>query len=225
MTKHELMKNYTMEQLADMVVEKYNREKSEERPYGAHYDLEDGKAIRFIGFDRKEAEQLFEMITSKGMNENKCSCGKENEINELKCKLKHKEEIINQIDDILNELFGVKHDVTDKVNEFREILKEIVEKYKKEIDKLKAENADLHCEIQSIGMICGEMPHEPIEAASALINSTYTIKKSDILKSLSKAFGNDSDTVTESMYSVSELRQIAEHLLVYCNANGEECNE
>lgn len=38
---------------------------------------------------------------------------------------------------------------------------------------------------------------------------------------LHKAFGNNADTVTENVYSVSELRQIAEHLLVYCNANGE----
>lgn len=189
MTKQELMESYTTEQLADMVVEKYNREKSEERPYGAHYDLEDGKAIRFIGFDRKEAEQLFEMITSKGMNENKCRCRKENEINKLKCELKHKEEIIKQI------------------------------------EELKAENAELHCEIQSMGMVFGELPYRPIEIASSLINATYTREKNDIMKSLGKAFGNDSDTVTESVYSVSELRQIAEHLLVYCNANREECNE
>lgn len=63
---------------------------------------------------------------------------------------------------------------------------------------------------------------EPIEIAEQIITTTMTREKTSMEKSLSKAFGSKSDTVTAPMYSVPEIRQIAEHLLVYCNANKEE---
>lgn len=228
MNKQELLENYTMEQLADMVIEKYNREKSEERPYGAHYDLEDGKAIRFIGFERKEAEPLFALICDR-ITEKPVSLypsdkllqevdeikslkeqlqRKEKEINELKIKiteyqemseahkaesyfaivennklkdqLQHKETIINQIDDILNELFGVTHDIVEKPYELKEIL------------------------ITKIDNIT-YFPEEPLKVADFIINAWET-------------------SWNYKHFNISELRQIAEHLLVYCNANveGEE---
>lgn len=62
---------------------------------------------------------------------------------------------------------------------------------------------------------------QPIEVAERIITTTVTREKTIMEKSLSKAFGNESDTVTEPMYSVPKIRQIAEHLLVYCNANEE----
>lgn len=69
------------------------------------------------------------------------------------------------------------------------------------------------------------LPSEPISVAEQLINATYTREKGDMEKALHKAFGNNSDTVTENVYSVSELRQVAEHLLVYCNHNSEDCEQ
>lgn len=93
---------------------------------------------------------------------------------------------------------------------------------KKENSDLKIENAELHCEMQAINVFNEEMPEEPIEVASMLINASYTRNKGDLERKIDRAFGNDSDTVTENVYSISELRQIAEHLLVYCNANEEK---
>ena len=61
-----------------------------------------------------------------------------------------------------------------------------------------------------------ELPHEPIKVAETLIDATGTYKTN----SLSRAFGAG-DTGTYNLYSKSDLRQIAEHLLVYCN-NAEE---
>jgi len=65
-------------------------------------------------------------------------------------------------------------------------------------------------------------PSEPIKVAEQLINATYTREKSDMEKAIQKVFGNNSDTVIENVYSLSELRQIAEHLLVYCDHNSED---
>lgn len=64
MTKTELLSTYTAEQLAEMVVEKYNRLRSEEKPYVAHYDLGNGRAIRFIGFETGEAENYLKTFES-----------------------------------------------------------------------------------------------------------------------------------------------------------------
>ena len=61
-----------------------------------------------------------------------------------------------------------------------------------------------------------ELPHEPIKVAETLIDATGTYKTN----SLSRAFGAG-DTGIYNLYSKSDLRQIAEHLLVYCN-NAEE---
>lgn len=62
---------------------------------------------------------------------------------------------------------------------------------------------------------------EPIKVADMLINATYTREKGNIEKAFYKALGNNSDMVVENVFDISELRQIAEHLLVYCNHNGE----
>lgn len=61
-----------------------------------------------------------------------------------------------------------------------------------------------------------QLPSEPIKVAEILIDATGTYKTN----SLSRAFGAG-DIGTYNLYSKSDLRQIAEHLLVYCN-NAEE---
>ena len=61
-----------------------------------------------------------------------------------------------------------------------------------------------------------QLPHEPIKVAETLIDATGTYKTN----SLSRAFGAG-DTETYNLYSKSDLRQIAEHLLVYCNNSDE----
>lgn len=121
-------------------------------------------------------------------------------IEKLKKQLDRSQTTINQIDEIMEELFGVTHDM-EKPGAFKEILREKVNE-----------------------KISDFLPTEPIKIADMLISATYTRQKSNMEKALHKAFGNNSDTLTENVYSKSELRQIAEHLLVYCNHNegGEE---
>lgn len=96
-----------------------------------------------------------------------------------------------------------------------------IAEYQKKIDELTSENAELHCELQAVNAFQEGYPTEPIKIADTLINATYTREKGDMEKVFHKAFGNDSDTVEEDVFDISELRQIAEHLLVYCNHNGE----
>lgn len=134
----------------------------------------------------KKAKELLDRNRFVGVrivaidDEKKCDCGKEDEINCLKEQLQRKETIIDQIDDILNELFGVTHDVA-KPDEFKEIL------------RTKIDNMTY-------------FPEEPLKVADFIISAWET-------------------SWDYKCFNVSELRQIAEHLLIYCNANeNEKCN-
>ena len=83
-----------------------------------------------------------------------------------------------------------------------------IEEMQNHIDCLKSDLAEAQEKI--------ELPHEPIKVAETLIDATGTYKTN----SLSRAFGAGA-TGIYNLYSKSDLRQIAEHLLVYCN-NAEE---
>ena len=83
-----------------------------------------------------------------------------------------------------------------------------IEEMQNHIDCLKSDLAEAQEKI--------ELPHEPIKVAEMLIYATETYETS----SLAKKFGAV-DTTTYKLYSNADLRQIAEHLLVYCN-NSEE---
>lgn len=60
-----------------------------------------------------------------------------------------------------------------------------------------------------------ELPTNPMEVAKMLINSQYLYKPSNAEKQLLKC----GDIVECERYTVDDLEQIAEHLLVYCKHN------
>lgn len=103
---------------------------------------------------------------------------------------------INQIDDILEKLFGVRHDMVDKPDEFEKILSE----------KVKGNVADF-------------FPTEPIKVVDMLINTERKYE----CDTFERAFYGTNKS-TYCIFDIGELRQIAEHLLVYCNYNGESEN-
>lgn len=177
MTKHELMENYTIEQLADMVIEK---EKQLDQ-------------VRVFG--------IFEKIKESGLFENPIKTFyeadldiKQEIIDRLKKRLSRKEAAINQIDSIICELFGISHNGDEYTEDFKELL----------MEKSKCNND----EIEDNKTISDFLPTEPIKAADMLIN----VHKRDLYKD---------SAYYSKIYDISELRQIAEHLLVYCNANME----
>lgn len=63
------------------------------------------------------------------------------------------------------------------------------------------------------------LPSEPIDVASMLMKAVVTVKKSPIQKLFDL---NVPDEYEIEKYSKSDLRQIAEHLLVYCNNSEDE---
>ena len=62
-----------------------------------------------------------------------------------------------------------------------------------------------------------ELPFDALETANYLINATYERETS----SLERAFAKVPDKVNSDRYTIDDLEQIAEHLLVYCKHNKE----
>lgn len=66
------------------------------------------------------------------------------------------------------------------------------------------------------------LPDEPIDVASMLINATITVEPSKF-SSLSPL--HDKEPQTFAKYDTNQLREIAEHLLVYCEAQERGCTD
>lgn len=64
------------------------------------------------------------------------------------------------------------------------------------------------------------LPDEPIDVASMLINATITVEPS---KSGTLSLLHDKEPQTFAKYDTNQLREIAEHLLVYCDAQERGC--
>lgn len=64
------------------------------------------------------------------------------------------------------------------------------------------------------------LPDEPIDVASMLINATITVEPS---KSGTFSPLHDKEPQTFAKYDINQLREIAEHLLVYCEAQERGC--
>lgn len=213
MTKQELMKNYTAEQLADKVIELETIIDDKLGGWSKHGILyKDFFSMQDENKKLKSEVEKYRKAFGGAKKERDCQiCEYQNKIDKLKQKLERQEtatkyaeeyvdslkndfdrskNTINQIDDILEKLFGVRHDTADKPDEFEKIL----------MDMVKGNATDF-------------LLTEPIKVADMLINAEIEPieTNSDGMKIVYK----------QRNFKISELRQIAEHLLVYCNHNGE----
>ena len=62
----------------------------------------------------------------------------------------------------------------------------------------------------------------PIVAAEKIIRGQRPYNPNLVQKALLSAVGEKTDDHTEDMYSVSELREIADYLYVFCNAHADD---
>lgn len=219
MTKTELMETYTAEQLAEMVVEKerfiemvneFNIFESIKAsglfddPIKAYYETKMSiceSSVKVLEKKLVEKESRINHLQSEvekyrkafedAENVRDCQIAEyQNRTEKDKTELERAKNTINQIDDILEKLFGVRHDTVDKPDEFENIL----------TDKAKGNATDF-------------LSTEPIKVADMLINAK--IEPVEISETGIRMVHK------ERNFDMSELKQIAEHLLVYCNHNGE----
>ena len=98
------------------------------------------------------------------------------------------------------------------------MLKSLIDNYRDAESKLFDENKELKqriVELESKEIV--ELPFNPLECANYLINATYERETS----SLERGVKGLPDKVNSDRYTVDDLEQIAEHLLVYCKHNKE----
>lgn len=206
MTKSELLSTYTAEQLAEMVVEMENVSKAkitkcEISEYG---EILKGKCD-------KCGEELILSLDNKHIL---CT----------KAEFYATQEANRQLNKDISEL-------QSEVEKYRKAFEYAKKErdcqaadYQKKIEELTAENAELHCELQAMQVFPDEFPIEHIKVTDMLIDNamkSYESYVRDFAKSYSGqlVIGNPCEDVRKQ--ALSYLRQIAEHLLVYCNHNGE----
>lgn len=214
MNKTELLSTYTAEQLAEMVINLQNDLKLK---VSKSIVSEDGEALK-VRCD-KCGEEFIALMDDRYILCTKAEFyatqDANRQLNQDVARLKKKH------NRALKEWMGKQEEIR-KLNEDVQLYKTAHEKGKIVWDSQICEYQEKIYHLESRTLI-DFFPSEPIKVADMLISATYTRQKGDMEKALHKAFGNNSDTVTENVYSKSELRQIAEHLLVYCNHNeGEE---
>lgn len=107
--------------------------------------------------------------------------------------------------------------VAEKICEEHKELRAEIEDKKCQIEEMRQHIECLKADLAEAQERKFELPIEPIKVASMLIDATETYETS----SLAKRFGAG-DTATYKLYSNADLRQIAEHLLVYCNNSEDE---
>lgn len=250
MTKQELMETYTAEQLAEMVVnlqngkEKLTMNISDFQKCQEEYEkfLKESPLENMINKISKDILEQKNNAMAMEFTRIICDLLKQNGVYVHCTETKLSEKITkNSIEEKYGIMFDSmdfsEHDkeFTEEIERLRCELKDLeiqieeeykpleieVENLRKNERELSEENAELHCELQAVNAFQEGYPTEPIKVAEMLINATYTREKGNIEKAFYKAFWNNSDITIENIYSVPELRQIAEHLLVYCNHNEE----
>lgn len=193
MTKTELMETYTSEQLAEMVV----------------------VAMK----SKEDDEKMIELITSAGKDLGKQLDEKRSEIEHLQ----------SEAEKYRKEFEDTKKECDCRIAEYQKRIENLEHDLKtagEKIQDLAGENMKLQCERNDYkskseflefdrmrlkkNEIADFLPTEPIKVADMLINASK--KRTNCMT------GKEYD---KYIFEKWQLRQIAEHLLVYCNHNGE----
>jgi hypothetical protein len=107
----------------------------------------------------------------------------------------------------------------------KQVSKDMIMELKQRIAELESENLRLtesilrkETKIHELeSKKTSQLPFDPLECANYLINATYERETNGI----ERAFHNLPEKVDSDRYTVDDLEQIAEHLLVYCKHNKE----
>lgn len=97
------------------------------------------------------------------------------------------------------------------------------EKIVDEMERLRKENEEMKECVEALKEKLDrsvDLSVEPIEAANQIINLTYKRTASSLERAVIGC-----TSVSEKMYGIAELKQIADHILVYCKYNQSETGD
>ena len=223
MTKTELMETYTAEQLAEMVENLQKENLVELLKLKNREDTEDvSKVFDAMKLTITELCNTIEDLQNENKQEKRehartlwefCDSVKkedyEKEVNHLESEVeKYRKAFENE-----------KKERDCQISEHRKKIEELTnekESLETRLKLLKSERDDLREEVEKLRNTQDFSNLEPIGVANIIINAEGT------RENLFGRITGKGETETYRIFDVSELREIAEHLLVYCNHNGEE---
>lgn len=198
MTKTELIETYTAEQFAEMVI---------------NYSTSCFQSNVFNSLKNEIESPLKKSIEDSYKTQIK---QKEEEIYKLE---KECEELQSEVEKYRKAFEEAKNERDCRITECRKKIEELTdekESFEMRLKLLKGERDDLREEVEKIKKTKDFSYLTPIEVANMMINAEGEYEHNPLAKALYKE-----DKGTYRIFDIGELRQIAEHLLVYCNHNGE----
>ena len=144
------------------------------------------------------------MIVSKYFNIDGKNYVEASDYDKILLELKKSNEKVAKIE---SELFDVQKSADEYYNRCIDLTNQI--------EKLKSE-LETKVDFETDRLV--KLPFDALETANMLINAKYRRKANGI----DRFRGCEEDTIETDMYSVNDLEQIAEHLIVYCKHNGED---
>lgn len=200
MTKQELLETCSAEQLAEMVVELNEKDEQSQKIYEAL---------------QKDYEKIYKNYKEK--NENSKEKELQSEVEKYRKAFEDaKKERDCQICQYQKKIDDLEHDLKTAREKIQDLACENM-KLQCERNDYKTKSEFLEVERMRVkkNEFADLLPTEPIKVADMLINAEGEYEHNSIAKAL---YGEDKGTYR--IFDISELRQIAEHLLVYCNHNG-----
>ena len=211
MTKTELMETYTAEQLAERVVEMENVSKLRITKCEVS---EDKKLIK--GKCDKCGEEFILSLDNKYILCTKAELYATQEANRQLNK--NVSELQSEVEKYRKAFEDAKKERDCQIAEYQKKIEELADEkefLETRLKLLKSERDDLIEEVEELQNAQNFSNLEPIGVANIIINAEGT------RENLFGRITGKGAMETYRIFDISELRQIAEHLLVYCNHNGE----
>lgn len=213
MTKTELMENYTAEQLAEMVIagEQIGEILMDVITGGNNkIPIEECKIVKII---RRDENGIWLNVEDADFIQNyskmqKTISNNQSEVSKLN----------SEVEKYRKAFEDAKKERDCQISEYQKKIEELTnekESLETRLKLLKNERDDLREEVERLRNAQDFSNLEPIGVANIIINSKGT------RENLFGRITGKGTTETYRIFDVPELRQIAEHLLVYCNHNEE----
>lgn len=213
MTKTELMENYTAEQLAEMVIagEQIGEILMDVITGGNNkIPIEECKIVKII---RRDENGIWLNVEDADFIQNYSKMQKTISNNQSEVA-----KLNSEVEKYRKAFEDAKKERDCQISEYQKKIEELTnekESLETRLKLLKNERDDLREEVERLRNAQDFSNLEPIGVANIIINSKGT------RENLFGRITGKGTTETYRIFDVPELRQIAEHLLVYCNHNEE----
>lgn len=162
---------------------------------------------------REKVEKYRTAFESAKQEKDAAICAKMAEIADLNAELEKIRYLMQHVNDVMYFVFGIKNATARSPEDLKAKCQCVVDEKEKALKQIEHDQVKIAELINEIDCKRSEiMPEEPIKVADCLIHAKGT-REANILQ---RVFGGSRRYESYDIYSVSDLKEIAEHLLAYC---------